>query len=277
MTSTINTNNVSFSHIYNILTSSTHNGSDSIKLGDFAGQLWNNNPPSTVPVQGNETSINTHFRSGEIGGSGITPGTYQIGSGTSNSSKSPFYGLYDYSQYGIIYLASEIHSAAGTSSGTSGTISSLFFQYDGWTGGYTVNNQTVKISHVGSAIQIERGPTGSGSSSVDIDYSNVLTLTNTTTVKSNFTFTKGSEDWEEIGDNVTGQSTGFDTDFLWNGTNNILISWENRDGTWTSGYGHLEGTSATRRAHSWYKDNSYPTTSSGNNINIRANIKLVFS
>ena len=272
MTSTINTNNVSFSHIYNILTSSTHNGSDSIKLGDFAGQVWNNNPPSTVPVQGNETSINTHFRSGEIGGNNIPGGTYQIGSGTTNSTKSPFYGLYDYSQYGIIYYASEIHNATGTSTGTPGTISSLFFEYKGWYTNYTANNQTVKISHVGSATQIEQGST------VDVDYSNVLTLTNTTTVKSNFKFKNpSSESWEEIGENVTGQSTGFDTNFSWNGTDNILISWENRDGSWASGYAWLEGTSATKRAHSWFEDDSYPAYASSTNINVRANIRLVFS
>lgn len=274
MTSTINTNNVSFSHIYNILTSSTHNGSDPIKLGDFAGQVWNNNPPATVPVQGNETSINTHFRSGEIGGSSIPSGTYQIGTGTDNVTKAPFYGLYDFSQFGTIYLASEIHSAAGTSTGTSGTISSLKFQYKGWSTDYEAINQTVKISNVGSATQIE-----GSASSVDIDYSNVLTLTNTTTVKSNFTFfNPSSEDWEEIGDHVTGQTTGFDTNFSWNGTDNILISWENRDGSWASGYGWLEGTSGfTDRSHAWYKDNSYPTSSSATDIDRRPNIKLEFS
>jgi hypothetical protein len=55
-----------------------------------------------------------------------------------------------------------MHSVAGTTSGTPGTISSLFFDYGGWGTDYQANHQTVKISHVGSATKIENGPTGSG-------------------------------------------------------------------------------------------------------------------
>ena len=211
---------------------------------------------------------------------GITPQTIQIGTGTSTVSRAPFYGLYDYSQFGVIYLATDIHNGTETALGTAGIISSLFFEYASWSTGYTALRQTVKISHT-QAIQIERGPNGSGSSYVYPDYGN-LTLRDTTIVKRDFTFTNpSSERWEEIGANTEGQSPGFTTNFEWNGTDNILISWENRDGTWTSGYGSLKGNNSrglgsSRSAHTWYTDDSYPTRASGNN-SYSPNIKLVFS
>jgi len=206
---------------------------------------------------------------------GITPQTIQIGTGASTVSKAPFYGLYDYSQFGVIYLATDIHNETGTASGTAGIISSLFFEYAGWSTGYTALRQTVKISHT-QAIQIERG--GSGGSAVYPDYRNI-TLRDTTIVKRDFTFTNPrSERWEEIGGNTPGQSPGFTTNFEWNGTDNILISWENHDGSWASGYGYLRGGSVgnSQSAHSWYRDNYYPTSSSGYNLK-SPNIRLVFS
>ena len=215
------------------------------------------------------------------------PTTIEIRKGTSSIRYAPFYGLYDYSQFGIIYLAAEILQAgadAGIDLGRGGNISSLFFQYTGWYTNYTAINQTVKFSHT-DAIQIERGPDGNGSSYVYPDYRE-LDPRDTTTVKENFTFVNPSnEDWEEIGENFGGQTTGFTNEFRWNGTDNILISWENRDDTWVSGYGYLRGGvssiltlpgDADRRAHSWYSDNSYPSRSSGNNVDT-PNIRLVIT
>jgi hypothetical protein len=202
----------------------------------------------------------------------------EIQKGTSSIRYAPFYGLYDYSQFGVIYTADEILQAgndAGIDLTFGGDITSLFFQYTGWYTNYTATRQTVKFSHT-DAIQIERGPFGSGSSYVYPDYRHI-NLGNTTTVKENFTFTNpSSEDWEEIGENTPGQATGFTTPFYWNGVDNILIAWENRDDTWVSGYGYLRGGGDSRRAHSWYRDNSYPTSSSGNNVSA-PNIRLVFT
>jgi hypothetical protein len=212
-----------------------------------------------------------------ITSAGIPAGTYQIGSGSSNITKAPLYGFYDYSQFGVIYTASVIQAQIGDGTGTSGgTISSLFFQYSGWSTGYTANNQTVKFSHT-SANDL-------GSSSITPDYSHI-TITDTTTVKGNFTFKNpSSENWEEIGDNVTNQSAGFDTNFIWDGTSNILISWENGDGTWGSGYGWLEGSSSSGYSRFWYNDGAenqgsggINNTSSSYNISRTPNIKLVFS
>ena len=59
-----------------------------------------------------------------INSSGINPGTYQIDSGTYNQIRAPFDGLYDYSQYGNLYLTVDLH----TTTGTTETISSLYFE-----------------------------------------------------------------------------------------------------------------------------------------------------
>ena len=206
------------------------------------------------------------------------PTTIEIIKGTSSIRYAPLYGLYDYSQFGIIYTKDEIFNAgieADIELTTGGNISSLFFQYTGWYTNYTAINQTVKFSHT-NATQIERGPFGSGSSYVNPDYRHIIT-SNETTVKKDFTFTNpANEDWEEIGENTRGQTTGFSSPFKWNGKDNILISWENRDDTWVSGYGYLRGGGDSRRAHSWYSDNSYPTSSSGNNVSA-PNIRLVIT
>ena len=204
--------------------------------------------------------------------------TIEIRKGNSSIRYAPFYGLYDYSQFGVIYTAEEILNAglnAGIDLIDGGEITSLLFEYTGWTNGYTAINQTVKFSHT-EATQIERGPFGGGSSYVYPDYRHIV-LTNTTTVKANFTFTNPSnEGWEEIGENTPGQATGFTTPFYWNGVDNILITWENRDDTWVSGYGYLRGGGDSRRAHSWYSDYSYPTGSSGTDEEA-PNIQLVFT
>ena len=204
--------------------------------------------------------------------------TIEIRKGTSSIRYAPFYGLYDYSQFGVIYTYDEILDAgitAGIDLTNGGEITSLLFEYTGWYSGYTAINQTVKFSHT-EATQIERGPFGAGSSYVYPDYRHIV-LTNTTTVKANFTFTNPSnEGWEEIGENTPGQATGFTTPFYWNGVDNIFITWENRDDTWESGYGYLRGGGDSRRAHSWYSDYSYPTSSSGYNVSA-PNIQLVFT
>ena len=204
--------------------------------------------------------------------------TIEIRKGTSSIRYAPFYGLYDYSQFGVIYTYDEILDAgitAGIDLTNGGEIISLLFEYTGWYSGYTAINQTVKFSHT-EATQIERGPFGAGSSYVYPDYRHIV-LTNTTTVKANFTFTNPSnEGWEEIGENTPGQATGFTTPFYWNGVDNIFITWENRDDTWESGYGYLRGGGDSRRAHSWYSDYSYPTSSSGYNVSA-PNIQLVFT
>ena len=180
----------------------------------------------------------------------------QIGNGTHGLGLFPYFGFYDYSQSSMIYLADEL-SAAGLGAGS--RIYTISFQFAGWSTGYTVYNQTIKISHVQESIMPERG---------DPQHSE-LTLSNTTVVKDMFQHVVPSnEDWEAF---------PFDVEFVWDGVSNILISWENRDGSWKSGNGQVIGTvtsSEGARAHNWFDDRSYPDDASNNWENGLPNIKL---
>ena len=167
-----------------------------------------------------------------------------IGSGTSILEKLPLYGLYDYSQSGMLYLGTELLDA-GAKAG--GAITKIGFEFRNWTPGYRRENQTIKISHVAESEMERLGGYP--------DYRE-LNLTNTTTVKT-FEFVSQVErdGW---------QSFDLTTPFIWNGSSNILISWENRDGKWDGGYGWLRGEAylggeRANRSNSWYEDNNYPT------------------
>jgi hypothetical protein len=167
--------------------------------------------------------------------------TAQVGTGSSDLPFVPAYGLYDYSQSGMIYLASEL-SAAGLTLGSE--ITELSFEFSGWSTGYTLNNQVIKMSHASASSFPNPGFP---------DY-RTMGLRDTKIVKSNFTWTcPSNEDWELF---------PLTSSFIWDGSSNIVISWENFDGDWTSGYGKLEGDFVNNRSHSWFKDNSYPTASS---------------
>ena len=173
-----------------------------------------------------------------------------IGSGNDNLTKLPLYGLYDYSQGGMIYLAEEL-IAAGAKGG--GSIASISFQLFNWRD-YLVPDQTIKISHVATREMPRAGYP---------DYRE-MPLANTTTVVAPRPITMISG-WQKF---------DFDTPFNWDGTNNILISWENRDGRWSSGYGWLKGDNLGEdRSNAWYSDGSYPTKSA-NNLGGRPNLRI---
>ena len=176
----------------------------------------------------------------------------QIGSGTENLTRHPFYGLYDYSQMAIIYLASELHKA-GANKG--GEIGSLQFQLSGWGDNYTAKNQNLYLSHI-----IE-SHFGGGYVEIDLGGERPLNISDTTLVKS-FNYTNpNKEDWEQF---------VFDTPFVWDGVSNILVKWENRDGSWESGYGRCEGTEyksrsdpvEKHRSHVWFADDRFPSKAS---------------
>tara|TARA_B110000046_G_C12970193_1_gene388570 strand:- start:107 stop:1159 length:1053 start_codon:yes stop_codon:yes gene_type:complete len=176
----------------------------------------------------------------------------QIGSSFDNCGGTPAYGLYDYSQSSMLYLATELESN-GISAGNS--ITAIQFQFNSWESGYELNNQTIKMSHIAESSLPDPGAP---------DYSS-LTISNTTTVKNEFDF-RGFT-------GITWGQFDFDTPFVWDGTSNILVSWENRDGSWDGGYGWLEGRSVSNRCHIWFKDNNYPTASSSEDRDL-PNIKL---
>ena len=182
-------------------------------------------------------------------------GDFTGGASDKNLKRAPFYGLYDYSQGGFIYLREELERAGIT---PNSYITALEFQFKGWTTGYTANNQIIKMAHTS-----ERAfPSRTSPSYIDIGVSKLEE------VKSNFTFViPRKEDFEKL---------EFDKEFIWDGHNNILISWENRDGSWKSGYGHLRGIDSIDledRSHFWFADKSYPTSDSSWD-GFRANLKI---
>ena len=191
----------------------------------------------------------------------------QIGIGTDKLIHYPFSGSHNYSQMGAIYLASELIAQGATSDG--GSINNIQFQLAGWNIGYTVNNQKLYLSHITG--------TNFGGGTVTPDYSAAgkepLNVTDRILVKS-FSYTNSSEEgWELF---------TFDTPFIWNGTHNILISWENHDGTWSRGSGTSQGISynsdkdpvSQHRSHVWFEDVIYPTKASADSnglLNIKIN------
>jgi hypothetical protein len=167
--------------------------------------------------------------------SAIVGSTFSSQAGTTNILRYPFYGLYDYSHSMFIINQSEFGTGEKQ-------LESISFDLRGYTSGYTYNNQTIRIGHTSDS---EFGP------SVQVDLTG-LTAYDVKTVKSSFSFTISSSGWATI---------TFDDNFCYNGIDNLLVIWENRDGTWQSGYGYSENWFDNSNYLSWYKyqDDTYPT------------------
>jgi hypothetical protein len=183
-------------------------------------------------------------------------GTVSVGAGTSNVYRYPFYGYYDYGHTMFIYTQSEI--------GASKRLDQIEFDIAGYTGGYTFNNVTIKLAHT---TDDEFG------TNIKVDLTN-LAYSDLTTVVNSQNITISSSGWLNI---------SFSTTFDYNGTDNLLIIIENRDGSWASGYGYSENEfdncSCSNDYMSWYKfaDNSYPTGYGTRDQSYRPNIKVGYS
>lgn len=190
------------------------------------------------------------------GGGGCTAvigSEIQIGAGTSTSSSIPAYGLYDYSWFAGIWLDTEF------TGGGERQITGIEVEVGGYANGYTYNNQNILLYHVTEDI-FDSDPA--------IDLSD-LTTSDETLCKSAFSWVVTSG---------TGfKSIDFDTNFCYNGTDNLLLVWENRDGSWQSGYGsgRYDFSPAISRAATERQDNIYPT-GNGTRSNSRINIKFKY-
>lgn len=193
-----------------------------------------------------QAMIGQNLTAGGGGGCVAIVGTdIQIGTGTSNDNSQPFYGLYDYGQSQNIYLASEL--------GASKQITGFQVYMEGFTGSYTVNNQELWIGHI-SQSEFDSTPA--------LDLSD-LTLSDYTQVVANFSFIFSTAGWYQL---------SFDTNFCYNGTDNIVVVWKNNDGTWLSGYGNTHTHTSTNRSAEKHQDDSYPTgdgTRSSNRMNMK--------
>lgn len=173
--------------------------------------------------------------------------------GTSNVSDYPAYGLYNYSHTMFILKQSELL--------TQKNITGLQIHMAGYSTGYTYNNQTIKMAHItdsqfGSSVQILN---------TNGDVSGIGGLKDLQTVKTfNWTVTSGYN------------NINFQSNFCYNGIDNLLIIWMNKDGSWASGYGWAECHSTSAQFLSWYKqlDASYPTGFGTRNSATRPNMKI---
>lgn len=166
--------------------------------------------------------------------------------GTTNVGYSPLYGLYDYSVYVTIIKADELASDIEI-------INKIQVELGGYSSGYQVDNQIIKLGHTSKDI-FTWGDTYTS-----------LTAEHTLTQVAN-TSLSIINGWNEI---------VFDTNFEWNGTDNIILFWENRDGSWKSGYGWGENHSVTNKQTVYYRaDNSFPSTNNLLSLSSRINLKL---
>lgn len=178
-----------------------------------------------------------------------TGGSSLIANGTTDVVDAPAYGLYDYSWSSFIYTAGLIGAAR--------QITGIQIEVAGYTTPYTFNNQTIKMAHLAPATtQFDTAPA--------VDWSD-MPVSEVTTVKT-FNWTISANGIIDI---------NFDQNFCYNGTSNLIIGWENRDGSWQSGYGWAETLNSGGSGAKKYQDTTYPT-GNGTRIGSRINLRLKY-
>lgn len=173
----------------------------------------------------------------------------QVGTGTTNIFQYPAYGLFDFSWTSMIWNAAEMAGAK--------QITGIEIEIGGYTVPYTYNNQTIKLAHLAPA-------TTTFDINPAINWSD-MPVSNVTIVKT-FNWTISTNGWLVI---------NFDTPFCYDGTSNLILGWENRDGSWTSGYGSAESTLITNKGAYANQDTTYPT-GNGSRLSYRMNIRFKY-
>jgi len=193
--------------------------------------------------------INPYVFQGSLCSTPITNGSSLIANGTNNLFEAPAYGLYDYSWSSFIYTAGLIGAAR--------QIRGIEVQVSSFTTPYTFNNQTIKLAHLAPATtQFDATPA--------VDWSD-MPVSDVTIVKV-FNFTITANGFIQI---------LFDTNFCYNGTSNLILGWENRDGSWQSGYGWGESIGSTNSGAQKAQDFTYPT-GNGTRLNERLNLRILY-
>jgi len=166
----------------------------------------------------------------------------EIGTGTTATSSVPTNGLWDYSWSQVIYLQSEIGDAID--------INKISYNVSTEPDSYTMPDQKIYMKHTADA------------TFPDAAYDDPATV--------GFTLVyDGPVTWDGSGWN----DIMLDTPFIYNGTDNLIVYWQNWDGDWTSGYPQFYYTSQTDRAKYKYQDNSFPEVSGTLDVYV-ANIRL---
>lgn len=177
-------------------------------------------------------------------GGGLPPvigTTLTTSTGTSNLLDYPLEGLYNYSLSISIIPQSFIGSGQKQ-------INKIGWDTNGWSNGYTVNNQRIFLAHTSL-------------SSVGSTWNSFVTNS-----CSDFTEVKNSSTIVFPGAGPT--TITFDTNFYFNGTDNLAILWENGDGSWSSGYGWTESVTTSNQAtKTVYSDSTNSTNLKNNTLN----------
>jgi hypothetical protein len=186
------------------------------------------------------------YQMGSTSGSTIV----SIGSGDGIVYQVPVNHYYKFGWSEMIYLKSEIN--------TVGNITKIRFQVEpSLPATYVAENQKIYMAHTTYAtlpnvVVKENAQTNYASSNYTLVYDGTITW---------------NIGWVEI---------VLQTPFPWNNTDNLLIKYENREGTFSANYPMFYYTSKTATVGYNYQDASYPT-SDGTRDGFRPNLKLAIS
>jgi hypothetical protein len=166
----------------------------------------------------------------------------EIGTGTSLQYYIPVYGFFNYSWSQAIYLQSEISASID--------INKISYYVGNTPSNYVFENQYIYMKHT------------SDSSFPDATYDDPVSA-GFTLVYHGSTIFHGTG-WHDI---------TLDTPFSYNGTDNLIIYWQNYDGTWASGYPTFRQTMALLTCKYNQNDSNFPQNT-GAQTSGRANIQL---
>ena len=151
----------------------------------------------------------------------------EIGTGTGTERYVPFNGYYDYGWSKIIYTQPEINNPC--------VINKIAFNVSNTPSSYTVDNQKIYMAHTTDNTFADGSRPDPSTMTLVYD---------------------GSITWDGSGwHNITLDST-----FSYNNVDNLLIYYENRDGSYASGYPYWYYTSKSNRAAYKYQSSSFPET-----------------
>lgn len=169
--------------------------------------------------------------------------TIQIGTGTGNTAYLPTYGWYDYSWSDSLYLKEEI--------GDTCVITGLSYSVANSPAAYVQNNQRIFL------LETDRA------SFVAADYEDPAVTGAAGVFDGAVTWNGGG--WHSI---------SFDTPFEFSGEANLVIHWENRDGSYGYGYPSFAYTTRSSRAKYNYSDGYFRTGGWPSIVNTLPNVIL---
>ncbi len=173
------------------------------------------------------------------------PSVVQIGTSTSYTYYIPFYGYYDYAWSSFMYKSDEINKG--------GIIDSISLYVDNTISPYSMGNQKIYMGHYTSA----SFPNGDqpDPSTMTLVFDDSITWT--------------GPGWKKI---------SLQYPFGYNGTDHLIIYYENRDGSGLSGYPRFRYTSTSpdQQTKYRYQSGSFPTTT-GYLSYYRPNIRIAFN